>query len=215
MTLNPIRPILLAIVSVLTAALLSATITPAFAEDVTTDNSVVVEDPTTTVDESGEETTEDPTDESAEESHGTPVDILMTMRGPTKKMFKKLDKKSIASARDLAPKQHKKFFKTSTYAKWYAKFHIKERYGWSKKQFGYLAKLWGKESAWKFRSQGYRNYYLGIPQLNKAAILANGFTIKQFRNSPEVQIHLGSKYIKVRYGTPKHAWKHFLRRSWY
>jgi hypothetical protein len=207
---------------------LSATLTPAFAEDVISDPTacptVTVDDPNTPTDESAvdpsAEPCEDPTDpmdEAGEENpKGTPNDILMTMRGPKNlKIFKSLTKKSIAAARNLAPKQSKNFHKTSTYAKWYAKQHIKERYGWSLKQFGYLAKLWGKESAWKFRSLGARNYYVGIPQLNKAAILANGFSIKQFRKSPEVQVQLGAKYIKVRYGTPKRAWKHFLRRSWY
>ncbi len=226
MTRNPVRALSMAIISVLTAALLSATLTPAFADESTTDSSVVVDDPTTEVDESTEEGTEEGTDGSADGStdetiddsdspKGTPDDILMVMRGPGMKVFKSLTKKSIATVRDLAPKQKKNFHKTPEYAKWYAKLHIKERYGWSKKQFGYLAKLWGKESAWKFRSLGARNYYVGIPQLNKKAILANGFSIKQFRKHPEIQVQLGSKYIKVRYGTPKKAWKHFLRRSWY
>lgn len=230
MTRNPVRALSMAIISVLTAALLSATLTPAFADDASTDSSVVVDDPTTEVDESTEDGTDDGLDEGTDEStdgstdetidesdnpKGTPDDILMVMRGPGMKVFKSLTKKSIATVRDLAPKQKKNFHKTPEYAKWYAKLHIKERYGWSKKQFGYLAKLWGKESAWKFRSLGARNYYVGIPQLNKKAILANGFSIKQFRKHPEIQVQLGSKYIKVRYGTPKKAWKHFLRRSWY
>ncbi len=224
MTRKPIRALSMASVAFLIAALLSATLTPAFAEDVTTDPVVVVDDPNTPVDESTEEPTdeptEEPTDEGSETSEetpkGTPLEILMTMRGPEAlKVFKKLDKKSISVVRNLAPKQNKKFHKTPAYAKWYAKLHIKERYGWSKKQYGYLLKLWGKESAWKYRSLGYRNYYVGIPQLNKKAIAANGFSIKQFRKHPEIQIQLGAKYIKVRYGTPKHAWKHFLRRSWY
>ena len=227
MTRNPVRAISMALVAFLSIGLMAATLTPAFAEDVNPDPAVcptvTVEDPNTPVDESAGEPCEeptdptDPTDEAGEENpKGTPNDILMTMRGPNHlKIFKSLTKNSITAALNLAPKQSKNFHKTDTYAKWYAKQHIKQRYGWSKKQFGYLAKLWGKESAWKFRSLGARNYYVGIPQLHKAAILANGFSIKQFRKSPEVQIHLGSKYIKVRYGTPKQAWKHFLRRSWY
>jgi hypothetical protein len=218
----------MALAAVLSAALLSATLTPAFAEDVTNDPVVVVDDPNTPVDESAEETTDDSTDETSQEPtedgseaseetpKGTPLEISMMIRGNAAlKVFKKLDKKSIVTARNLAPKQNKSFHKTPAYAKWYAKLHIKERYGWSKKQFGYLAKLWGKESAWKYRSLGARNYYVGIPQLNKKAIWANGFSIKQFRKHPEIQIQLGAKYIKVRYGTPKHAWKHFLRRAWY
>jgi len=232
MTRNPVRAISMALVAFLSVGLLSATLTPAFAEDVISDPTacptVTVDDPNTPADESAVDPSADPsaepcddptdpTDAAGEENpKGTPKDILMTMRGPKNlKIFKSLTKKSIAAARNLAPKQSKKFHKTAAYAKWYAKQHIKERYGWSLKQFGYLAKLWGKESAWKFRSLGARNYYVGIPQLNKAAILANGFSIKQFRKNPEVQVQLGAKYIKVRYGTPKHAWKHFLRRSWY
>lgn len=222
----------MALVTVLSAALLSATLTPAFAQDGTTDPVVVADDPNTSVDESTEETTDETTDEPSDETSedpiedgsevyedtpkGTPLEITMMIRNNVGlKVFKKLDKKSIATARNLAPKQTKSFHKTPEYAKWYAKLHIKERYGWSKKQFGYLAKLWGKESAWKYRSLGYRNYYVGIPQLNKKAIWANGFSIKKFRTHPEIQIQLGAKYIKVRYGTPKHAWKHFLRRAWY
>lgn len=212
MTRTPIRALQMASITALLAALLSATLTPAFADGLPSDQSTVVDDPNTTELESSEE----PTEETVEEvQYGTPADVLLTMGTPNLKVFKTLNKKSIETARNLAPKQTKRFHKTPTYAKWYAKLHIKERYGWSKKQFGYLAKLWGKESAWKFRSLGYRNYYVGIPQLNKKAILANGFSIKQFRKHPEIQIQLGAKYIKVRYGTPKHAWKHFLRRSWY
>lgn len=212
MTRTPIRALQMASITALIAALLSATLTPAFAEDVNSDPSIVVEDPNTPEVEPTEEPTEEPVDEV---QNGTPSDILLMMGTPSTKVFKTLSKKSIAIARDLAPKQTKHFHKTPAYAKWYAKLHIKERYGWSKKQFGYLAKLWGKESAWKYRSLGLRNYYVGIPQLNKKAILANGFSIKQFRKHPEIQVQLGAKYIKVRYGTPKKAWKHFLRRSWY
>lgn len=205
----------MAIVTALTAGLLSTALTPAFAEDINNDPSVVIEDPNSAVDETTE-LNQEPTEETPDGSEGeTPVEVVLYMGAPNLKVFKSLTKKSIETARSLAPKQSKSFYKTPAYAKWYAKQHISERYNWSKKQFGYLAKLWGKESSWKYRSLGARNYYVGIPQLNKKAILANGFTINQFRESPEIQVQLGLKYIKSRYGTAKHAWKHFLRRGWY
>lgn len=216
MTRTPIRALQMASISALIAALLSATLTPAFAQDINNDPNIVVDDPNTPISEPTEEPTEEPVENpSTETPTGTPKEVLLGASGPSMKVFKTLNKKSIETARNLAPKQTKRFHKTPAYAKWYAKLHIKQRYGWSKKQFSYLAKLWGKESAWKYRALGMRNYYVGIPQLNKKAILANGFSIKQFRKHPEIQIQLGAKYIKSRYGTPKHAWKHFLRRSWY
>ena len=212
MTRTPIRALSMAIVTALTAGLLSTTLAPAFAEDVNTDPTVVVDDPNTPVDESAEGSTEETTDDG---QIGTPVDVIMYMTAPDPRVFKSLTNKSIKTARSLAPKKSKSFHKTPAYAKWYAKQHMAERYNWNKKQFGYLAKLWGKESSWKYRSLGARNYYVGIPQLNKKAILANGFSIKKFRKNPEIQVQLGLKYIKVRYGNVKHAWKHFLRHGWY
>lgn len=212
MTRTPIRALSLAIVTALTAGLLSTTLTPAFAEDLPTDPTVVVDDPNTPVDESADGSADENTDG---DQTGTPVEVLMTMGMPDPKVFKSLTKKSIQTARNLAPKKSKHFHKTPAYAKWYAKQHIAERYNWNKKQFGYLAKLWGKESSWKYRSLGARNYYVGIPQLNKKAILANGFSIKQFRKNPEIQVQLGLKYIKIRYGSAKRAWKHFQHHGWY
>ncbi|MEN9693048.1 MAG: hypothetical protein RLZZ330_692, partial [Actinomycetota bacterium] len=201
MTRTPIRALSMAIVTALTAGLLSTTLTPAFAEDINTDPTVVVDDSNTPVDESTETTDETVDGNNDGSQSGTPVEVLMYMGAPEFKVFKSLTKKSIQTARNLAPKQSKSFHKTPAYAKWYAKQHIAQRYNWNKKQFGYLAKLWGKESAWKFRALGARNYYVGIPQLNKKAILANGYSIKQFRKNPEIQVQLGAKYIKSRYGT--------------
>ena len=124
---------------------------------------------------------------------------------------------AILAARALAPHHYYGYYRTSKYAKWYAARHISHKYGWGKKQFKCLTKLWQGESSWRPSAREPHNKYLGIPQLAKKAVVASGYTVAEFRASTELQIQLGAKYIKYRkgYGSPCRALSHFNRKNWY
>lgn len=139
-----------------------------------------------------------------------------------KKTFTSRSSSSLASARAMAAdafpaKTFPRFFKTKTYATWYAARHIKAKYGWKDAQMSCLTKLWQRESSWRIVAKGSGGKYLGIPQLSRAIVAASNVPVALFRSSPEIQIHLGAKYIKLRkgYGSPCAALKHSLRKGWY
>ena len=80
---------------------------------------------------------------------------------------------------------------------------------WGVKQFGCLAQLWGKESAWNpkafnpIKVDG--KHAGGIPQI-----------LGLDPNLPHtIQIQRGVKYIKHRYETPCRAWAFWQRNGWY
>lgn len=133
------------------------------------------------------------------------------------KIFSSRSRQAINKARELAPHSYVGYYRTSKYAKWYAKRHIYHTYGWGDKQYKCLVTLWQKESSWRPSSvmPGYR--FLGIPQLSRQNIVGAGYTVSEFRSSTELQIQLGAKYIKYRkgYGNPCKALKHFKKRHWY
>ncbi|MEY2635436.1 MAG: hypothetical protein RIS75_1376 [Actinomycetota bacterium] len=138
------------------------------------------------------------------------------------KAFTSRSSSSVAAARALAAdafpaKKFPRFFKTKTYATWYAARHIQAKYGWGKAQMKCLTKLWQRESSWRIVAKGSGGKYLGIPQLSRSAVVAANIPVALFRSSPEIQIHLGAKYIKLRkgYGSPCAALKHSLRKGWY
>ena len=133
------------------------------------------------------------------------------------RVFAARSKAAFLKARDFAPKTHKGFYRTSEYAKWYTRAHIKERYGWGNEQFRCLTWIWGKESAWNFRAKSPSGLYRGIPQLDKRIVFANRVGLNFYMANPEIQIQLGAKYIKHRdgYGTPCKAMRHKQRKGWY
>lgn len=134
-----------------------------------------------------------------------------------REIFSSRSRSAIAAARLLAPKQTAGYYTTSYYARWYASRHIAQKYGWDQKQFGCLNTLWAAESSWRPKAVGGNNQFLGIPQLARFAVVAAGYTVAEFRSSPELQVQLGAKYIKYRkgYGTPCKALAHFKRNHWY
>ncbi len=132
-----------------------------------------------------------------------------------RKVFTSRSKSSIKAVRDLAPQNYPGYFKTSKYAKWYAEQHIKHEFGWKKKNFKCLSTLWQKESSWRIAASGAGGMYLGIPQLNRPAVVNSGISVATYRSSAELQVQLGSNYIKYRYGSPCKALKHKQAKGWY
>lgn len=90
--------------------------------------------------------------------------------------------------------------------KMYARELVTDKYHWSNDNYKSLVKLWNKESGWRVHARN--GIYYGIPQTN----------IKNYGknyNSYKVQIKVGLKYIKKRYGSPNKAWRHFQIYNWY
>lgn len=104
---------------------------------------------------------------------------------------------------------------TPAYAKWYAKSHIVQKYGWGPQQYGCLVSLWNRESHWGFHSANRRGGTYGIPQTNKRTIAAFGTTFVTYMRTPELQVQVGAKYVNYRYGSPCSALKHAKRVGWY
>lgn len=79
-------------------------------------------------------------------------------------------------------------------------------YGWNESEYSALVKLWTKESGWN--NCATNGIYTGIPQTSYKKYGNNTWDYK-------VQIKVGLKYIKNRYGSPTKAWQHFQKKHWY
>ncbi|HWG61260.1 MAG TPA: hypothetical protein VG253_06060 [Streptosporangiaceae bacterium] len=91
--------------------------------------------------------------------------------------------------------------------------HLLGRFDWTRRQFGYLDRLWGKESGWdQYASNPYSGAY-GIPQ----AVPGNKMSTAgpDWRSSARTQILWGMRYIKGRYVSPRQAWGHECAYGWY
>lgn len=104
-------------------------------------------------------------------------------------------------------------FGTVQYSKWYAKKASAIRYGWGKKQFKALRKLWHRESGWNHKAVNPYSGAWGIPQSLPATKMRTFG--KDYRKNPETQIDWGLDYIKQRYSTPRKAWRFWTRHHWY
>ena len=98
-------------------------------------------------------------------------------------------------------------------AKAYAKTYMSTKYNWAGKQYSCLVSLWEYESHWNYKSRSKK--YFGIGQLNKGFIHHSGYSKKQYLASYKIQVRVGLKYIKSRYGTPCKANKHRKHTGWY
>lgn len=98
-------------------------------------------------------------------------------------------------------------------AKTYAKSYIKKTYGWGPAQFSCLDHVFNYESHWNYKDKNRR--YLGIPQVNSGFVRSQGLTKKQYMASYKIQVRVGVKYVKKRYGTPCKAWRHIKKHGWY
>lgn len=104
---------------------------------------------------------------------------------------------------------------TPSYAKWYAKSHIANQYNWGPTQFGCLISLWKRESNWNYLSVNHRGRTYGIPQNKLSNISEFGIGLTTYMATPELQVQIGAKYIKYRYGNPCAAYAHSKRVGWY
>jgi hypothetical protein len=75
----------------------------------------------------------------------------------------------------------------------------------SNKEWGCLARLYGKESAWNYKAKNGSHY--GIPQ-GRSNYLKTA--------TAQEQVIWGLNYINHRYdGKPCNAWKHWQQRNWH
>ena len=64
--------------------------------------------------------------------------------------------------------------------------------------------MWIGESHWQYREV--TGKYVGIPQTTPGVANKYGFSWSSYRANPEVQIEVGLRYIRDRYGSPCAAW---------
>jgi peptidoglycan hydrolase-like protein with peptidoglycan-binding domain len=100
-------------------------------------------------------------------------------------------------------------------SKRYAAAYISRTYGWGSGQMSCLSSLWERESGWRYWVSNPNGIYRGIPQTSSRVWGAMGYSTSQYMNSPEIQIKVGAKYIKGRYGSPCNAWSFWTSRHWY
>ncbi|CAB4947979.1 MAG: hypothetical protein F2842_06330 [Actinobacteria bacterium] len=106
---------------------------------------------------------------------------------------------AFVSYRSRAPEA----WNTPGYARWYAAQRLRA-YGWGAGQMGCLRPMWIAESHWGFRESS--GQYVGIPQTTVGVAEKYGFTWSAYRATPEIQVEVGLRYIRDRYGSPCKAW---------
>ena len=97
----------------------------------------------------------------------------------------------------------------------YARAYIASKYGWGSGQMSCLTALWNRESGWRYWVSNPNGIYRGIPQTSARVWGAMGYSTSQYMSSPEIQIKVGTNYIKKRYGSPCNAWSFWQSRHWY
>lgn len=110
----------------------------------------------------------------------------------------------------MTPKQKHEFVIAQMKPKQYARHLVEKHFDQPQKQFGCLAHLWGKESAWNYKAKSPSHDY-GIPQRHMSH--NNAKQIADFMKHPHAQIDWGINYIKHRYQTPCGALKSWLSRA--
>ncbi len=100
-------------------------------------------------------------------------------------------------------------------SKRYAAAYISRTYGWGSGQMSCLSTLWARESGWRYWVSNPNGIYRGIPQTSSRVWGAMGYSTAQYMNSPAIQIKVGAKYIKNRYGSPCNAWAFWRSHHWY
>lgn len=100
-------------------------------------------------------------------------------------------------------------------SKRYARAYIDRKYDWSSRQMRCLSSLWERESGWRYWASNPNGRYHGIPQTSSGVWRASGYSTSEYMNDPRVQIKVGTRYIKKRYGTPCKAWSFWRSHHWY
>ena len=88
-----------------------------------------------------------------------------------------------------------------------------ELYQWSFDQMGCLVDLWDHESNWNYKSVNRESGAHGIAQALPGSKMSTIAT--DWRKNPVTQITWGMKYIKLRYGNPANALRHWQQNNWY
>ena len=86
-------------------------------------------------------------------------------------------------------------------------------FGWPRREFRYLNRLWQCESGWNPHAANPYSGAYGIPQAYPASKL--GTAGPDWRWSARTQIRWGLRYIAGRYGRPSGAWSHEAGYGWY
>jgi hypothetical protein len=110
----------------------------------------------------------------------------------------------------MTAKEKQQFVISQMEPKTFAKHLVSKTWRDPQRQFGCLAKLWGKESAWNHKAKSPTHDY-GIPQRHmKHNTKAQ---IQGFLKNPQAQIKWGLNYIQHRYESPCGALKSWLSRA--
>jgi peptidoglycan hydrolase-like protein with peptidoglycan-binding domain len=133
----------------------------------------------------------------------------------TLKAIKKADKARKRAAKAATSSRSLSRAGSPSASKAYARGYIASKYGWGSGQMSCLASLWERESGWRYWVSNPNGIYRGIPQTSSRVWGALGYSTSQYMNSPEIQIKVGTHYIKGRYGTPCSAWSFWQSRHWY
>jgi hypothetical protein len=86
-------------------------------------------------------------------------------------------------------------------------------FGWKRRQFKYLNRLWDAESGWNVLAKNAHSGAYGIPQADPGAKMAAAGP--NWRTSATTQIRWGLGYIRSTYGSPRRAWDHEVATGWY
>jgi hypothetical protein len=110
----------------------------------------------------------------------------------------------------MTPQEKRQFIISQMEPKEFARHLIAKQWDNPKKEFGCLAHLWGKESAWNYKAKSPTHDY-GIPQRHMSHNTRS--QIQDFLAHPHPQIRWGLNYIKTRYESPCGALKSWLSRA--
>jgi len=110
----------------------------------------------------------------------------------------------------MTAKEKQQFVISQMPPKNFARYLVGKQWNDAQKQFGCLAKLWGKESAWNHKAKSPTHDY-GIPQRHMSHNTAK--QIRDFLKHPHPQIRWGLNYIKTRYDSPCGALQSWLSRA--
>lgn len=97
----------------------------------------------------------------------------------------------------------------------WAKGYIARKYNWGGSQHNCLVPIWERESNWQYWVSNPNGRYHGIPQTSSAVWGPMGYTTSQYMNNPGIQVKVGAKYIKGRYGNPCKALSFWNANHWY
>lgn len=110
----------------------------------------------------------------------------------------------------MTAKEKREFVISQMQPKAFARLLVQKHWNNHQAQFGCLAKLWGKESAWNHKAKSPTADY-GIPQRHMSHNTPQ--EIAKFLKNPQTQIRWGITYIKSRYETPCNALQSWLSRA--